>query len=170
MSIYNHFAYGLDLSKRLKLLQPKAEKAYYKAPNSDSLFSISERLSTINHPVLVAVDGRDADFEDNGTESLIKKPQFFFMLLLPARNDKPEDILTAQATAESNALQVQARMIHQYIANEAGLSGLLIDSFSIRSIGPLGENLYGVIMGFNLRHGIDYLVESAYWVEPTEAP
>jgi len=164
MEQYDHFAYGLDLSKTMKLFQPKAEKAFHKAPNSDTLASISNRLSEINYPVLVAIDGKDSTFEDNDAEALLKKPQFFFMLIMPAKNDDPSDILNAQAICEANALQIQAKLIAESRKFQKGLTGLLNSSFTIASIGPIGDNLYGVIIGFQLQHGVNYKIIEDYWV------
>ena len=161
---YNHFAYGLDLVNRLRLYDSEKERAFHKATNSDSLGSISERLSSINYPVLVAIDGRDADFSDNGTEALLKKPQYFFMLLVPVDGDDNDAILAAQADMEANALQIQARMMQQAERNEDGLTGLLPDTFSIRGIGPVADGLYGVIIGFNIEFGIGTKINANFWV------
>jgi len=166
MTAYNHFTYGASLVNTLKLYSPSKTKSFHKATNSDSLGSISERLSAINYPVLVAIDGRDADFHDNGSEALIKKPQYFFMLLAPAPNDNNEKILTVQAEMEANALQIQARLITDYIDDLNGLSGLLIDSFTVRGIGPVSDSLYGVIIAFNIEYGIGTKINETYWVTP----
>jgi len=161
---YNHFGYGQTLSTTLKVFSAKAAKAYFKATNSDSLGSISQRLSSISFPILVAIDGCDSDFRDNGTEALLKKPQYFFMLLKPAPSDDDAAILAAQAEMEANALQIQAKLITEAESNLNGLHGLLIDSFTIRGIGPIGDSLYGVIMGFNIEYGIGTKLKSEYWV------
>lgn len=161
---YNHFAYGLDLVTKLRLYDAEKERAFHKATNSDSLGSISERLSSINYPVLVAIDGKDADFADNGAEALLKKPQYFFMLLKPVEGDDNDAILAAQEDMEANALQIQARMMQQSERNEEGLTGLVVDSFSIRGIGPIADGLYGVIIGFNIEYGIGTKINADYWV------
>ena len=164
MEAYNHFAYGLELTQKMKLFKLNAAKSFHKAPNSDTLASISNRLSDINYPVLVAIDGKDSTFEDNDAEALIKHPKFFFMLLKPAENDNPESILNAQEECEKNALQIQAKLIADSRKYVKGLTGLDLSSFSIASIGPIGENLSGVIMGFELGHGIDTKLIADYWV------
>jgi len=165
MELYNHFDYGLELTQRMKLFVPEkaTDVIYYKAPNSDTLASISNRLSSIHFPVLVAIDGKDSDFDDNDSDQLLKKPQFFFMILKPARNDDPEDILDAQRICEANALQIQAKLMADCRNYEKGLTGLMLNTFTIRSIGPVGDNLYGVIVGFNIQHGVDYSVKEEYW-------
>jgi len=164
MAQYNHFTYGLSLIQKLKIFELKKEKAYFKATNSDSLGSISQRLSSISFPVLVAIDGCDSDFHDNNTEALLEKPQYFFMLLKPASSDNDTAILAAQAEMKANALQIQAKLITDSEYNLNGLHGLLIDTFSIRGIGPIGDSLYGVIMAFNIEYGIGTKVNADYWV------
>ena len=164
MEQYDHFAYGLELTKKMKFFQEKVDKSYYQAPNSDTLASISNRLSDIGYPVLVAIDGKDSTFSDNDAEQLIKKPQFFFMLLKPANNYNPQDILDAQAECEANCFQIQALMIAHRRKYQKGLTGLLSGSFTLASIGPIGDNLYGMIMGFQLEAGINYAINLDYWV------
>jgi len=163
-------AYGLSLTQQMKLFKDYVTKSFHKAPNSDTLASISNQLSNIHYPILVAIDGRDSTFEDNEAEALLKKPQYFFMLLTPAKQDDPSDILLAQETCEKNALQIQAKMIKDSRDYSNGLTGLLISTFTIASIGPIGDNLYGVIMGFRLEHGIEYKVIAEYWNEETPNP
>jgi hypothetical protein len=161
---YNHFGYGQTLSTTLKVFSAKAAKAYFKATNSDSLGSISQRLSSISWPILVAIDGCDSDFHDNGAEALLKKPQYFFMLLKPAASDNDDAILAAQAEMEANALQIQAKLITESENSQNGLHGLMINSFTIRGIGPIGDSLYGVIMAFNIEYGIGTKINASYWV------
>lgn len=84
MGTYNHIEYGRDLTLKMRIFEHQADKAFHQSPNSDTLRSISDRLSDIDHPVLVAIDGKDSDFEDNQAEVLMEKPQYFFMILMPA--------------------------------------------------------------------------------------
>ena len=167
MDAYNHFQYAEALTRRLKLFIPgieRGEKVFFTAPNSDSLLSISQRLSSINYPVLVAVNGFDADYSDNTADALFEKAQYFIMLLQPAETDNPELILSYQEECKKNALQIQARMIHDSHKYLNGLTNLLNNTFTVRSIGPIGDNLYGVIMGFNVQDNINYLIKTDMWV------
>lgn len=165
MDTYNHFQYGKWLTERMRFFSgaPRGEKVFFTAPNSDSLFSISQKLSSINYPVLVAVNGYDADYEDNSADALQEQSQYFFMILQPAQSDDADDILAKQGECKVCALQVQARMMLDSRAYVPGLIDLLPNTFSIRSIGPIGDNLYGVIMGFNVRQNIQFFIKPEMW-------
>ena len=163
MEQYDHFTYALNLTRKMRLFNDHVDDSFYTAPNSDSLASISARLSSIAYPVLVAIDGRDSTFDYNDSESLIKKPQYFIMILQPAPTDNTAAILGAQKLCEANCLRIQALLISDAWKYKNGLTGLELASFTISSIGPLGENLYGVIMGFSLAHGIDKKIDPLFW-------
>lgn len=160
---YDHFAYALDLTKKMKLFKDHVADSFFTAPNSDSLASISARLSDIAYPIMVAIDGRDSTFDYNDAESLIKKPQFFIMILKPAPTDDTDAILASQKLCEANCLQIQAKMISESWKYKNGLTGLELASFTLSSIGPLGETLYGEIMGFSLAYGIDRKIDPEFW-------
>lgn len=167
MEKYNHFQYAGNLTTSLRFFQPgiqKNRKVLFTSPNSDSLYSISQKLSEISYPVLVAVNGYDADYSDNDADALFEKAQYFFMILQPAIADNPEDILSRQEECKENALQIQAKLIKDSRAYKSGLTGLLTDTFTIRSIGPIGDNLYGVIIGFNVQENIEYFIKEDMWL------
>lgn len=163
---YNHFQYGENLTKQLVFFAPgkeRGKKVFFKSPNSDELYSISQKLSDINYPVLVAIDGRDAEYDDIG-DSLFEKAQYFFMLLQPASIDDSDDILLKQKECHSNALQIQARMMLDSRNYENGLTNLLPDTFKTGSVGPLCDNLYGVIIGFNVNDNLNYSINEEMWL------
>ena len=161
---YNHFQYCEALIAKLKVFSNHPADAFFKSPNSDTLLSISQRLSNIGHPVLVAIDGKDSDFEDNEAEQFLKHPQYFMMILLPASGDNSESILKAQEDAEANLTQIMLKMLEQHDRIQEGLHGLEKSSFSIGSIGPIGDGLYGAVMGFSMKHGINTNIDKSFWV------
>ena len=166
MDTYNHFQYADALVRSLKLFSTgldRSRKVLFTSPNSDSLYSVSQRLGEINYPIMVAVNGFDADYADYNSDALFEKSQFFFMILMPALMDNPEDILSKQEICKRNAMQIQARLIHDSRKYLNGLENLLINTFTIRSIGPMGTGLFGVIMGFNVEDNIEYYLKNEYW-------
>jgi hypothetical protein len=157
---YNHFTYGAQLAEKHKSL---SSAHYLTCSESDNLQSLMERMSNINTTALIALDGKNSDFSYNDSERLIKRPQYFFMVLMPAPLDDSAAILAAQTTSEAIALQIQARMMLDHRKYQNGLTCLMPETFTIRGIGPVGDNLFGVIMGFNVEEGIDFSLNADKW-------
>lgn len=163
MDMYNHVEYGRDLTLKMKIFEHQADKAFHQSTNSDTLLSISQQLSDIDYAVLVAIDGKDSAFEDNGAEVLIEKPQYFFLLLIPADGDDSLDIMAKQEIAKQNAIQIIAKMMADKAGRKNGLDALLPETFMINSIGPIGLELYGVVLSFNLENNTDYQINNEFW-------
>ena len=164
MEAYNHISYGEMISRELVLFsQSKGNQCFFRSTNSDSLYSISQKLSEINYPVLVAVDGSDTDYNCADDDTVNAGSQYYFMLLIPAKDDDPDDIIAKQKTAKKNAIQIQARMRRECIRYKNGLTCLVTDSFTIRGVGPVGNNLFGVIMGFELDESTNFTNDNTYW-------
>jgi hypothetical protein len=160
MEYYKHFDYGeLLASSHISL----SSEFYFKCSESDNLMSLTQRMSDVDGTVLVALDGKNSDFKDNNADQLTKRPQYFFMILTPSRSDDSDAILNAQDVCEKIALQIQAKMIFESNKYVNGLTCLEIDSFIIRGVGPIGDSLYGVIMGFNIPYGIEFKVDETVW-------
>ena len=157
---YNHFTYGTLLATKHKSLTPTH---YFTCSESDNLQSLVERLSSVHSTILIALDGKNSDFDFNESERLTKRPQYFFMVLAPAALDNSNAILAAQAKCEAIALQLQARMMLDHRKYLNGLTCLLPGTFTIRGIGPVGDNLFGVIMGFNVEYGVTYTIDNTQW-------
>lgn len=165
---YNHTTYGHQLSEKLNYFLPgigKEKQVYFTAPNSDNLFSLSQRLSEVNYPILVAIDGKDSDFSDNNSELLLKDTEYFFLILNSALTDDAEDILRVQNECEQVAFQIQAKLRTDSRNYTAGLTALDTNSFTTRSMGPIGINLYGILLGFNVDSQMMNCIDPTYWVK-----
>ena len=44
------------------------------------------------------------------------------------------------------------------------LQFLEVDSMTMRGVGPMSENFYGVMLGFNLRRPVQYFINESMWV------
>ena len=164
MNTYNHTRYAESLCRSLKLLEnPSGRQNLFVSPNSDTLYALSLRLSEINYPVLVAIDGNDSDYGEGDADTLHRAAQYYFMLLVPAPADDPDAILAVQTLCAQNAEQIQGKMRLEsgYYLN--GLEGLAGDSFTVRSVGPVADNLFGVVMGFQVEEAVNFSYDSLFW-------
>ena len=86
------------------------------------------------------------------------------MFLTPAPADDSAAIIAAQRLCKANAEQVIFKMMAESEKNEKGLSGLLVETMSVRSIGPIGDNLFGVILPFSIERGITHKINPDFWI------
>jgi len=164
---YNHFEYGKLLSEKLRpVVESTDKKKYYTSSESTNLFSFIERLSSVSGLVMIALDGCNSDFEMNNGDALFEIPQYFFLFLQPAKSDNPDDILAKQKACKQICLQVQAYMLHE-LANPiktTPMKCLDVSSFTIRGIGPVGDNFYGALIGFNFKLNINFQLKTDFWI------
>ena len=164
---YNHFEYGEMLAGKLRqIVESKDSKKYYTCSESENLFDFMRRLSSVRGMVMIALDGSNSDYEMNKGDVLFEIPQYFFLFLQSAKTDVPADILEKQKECKRICEQVQAYMLQEMKnpLKTTSLKQLQTDSFTIRGVGPLGDNFYGALLGFNLKLGINYQIDSEYWV------
>lgn len=164
---YNHFSYGEQLSQKLKpIVESKDAKKYYTCSESDNLYDFTRRLSSAIGVVMIAMDGSNSDFEMNAGDALFEIPQYFFLFIQPADTDNPADILAKQKGCKRICLQVQARMLREMSDpfKTTAMKCLNPDSFIIRGIGPIGDNFYGALIGFNFKLNINYEIDPEYWI------
>lgn len=163
---YNHFEYGRELAGQLRpIVESADERKYYTCSESDGLYDLTSRLSNAKGCVMVAIDGCNSDFEMNRGDGLFEIPQYFFLFLQPAKTDSPQDILAKQMGCKRICRQVQARML-QDMSGPTGngpLKCLVPNSMTIRGVGPVGDNLYGAILGFNLKLNVEWELDDEYW-------
>ena len=165
---YNHFEYGEMLAEKLcPIIESKDKKRYYTCSESENLYDFTRRLSSVKDVVMIALDGCNSDYEMNGADALLEIPQYFFLFLQTAKTDSPADILAKQKGCKRICEQVQAYMLQEMKQpfKTTPLKCLQPDSFTIRGIGPVGDNFYGALLGFNFKLSTNYQLDSEYWVE-----
>lgn len=161
---YNHFQYGEALAASLKAVAHTPEnRKFFTATEEEEFLSVEDSLSSVTGTFLVAIDGSNSDLSyqpDNMTE----RPQYFFVILRNTESSGAHTISAAQSHSLRIARQVIARMMQDYTLCRSGLQSLDPDSFVIRGVGPIGDNFYGVLIGFNLLRSFPYTLDPRYWL------
>lgn len=164
MEQYNHFQYGELLAKQLRsIAHTDDQQRFFPATEEEQFLSIEDRLSNIKGTILIAIDGSNSDFSwqsDNMTEKL----QYFFIVLKNTNSERTETIMDAQKECRLIAHQIIARMMNEQFSSNYSLTTLDPDSFTIRGVGPLADNFYGVLIGFNLLNSFNYTIKPEYWL------
>lgn len=89
MKIYNHFGYGEQIVHKLKAIRHINEQPRFFCTNGlEDLFTIDDKLSTINSAILIAADG----YESNSTSN--RRAFEWFDPIVRAQLPKLVDIVT----------------------------------------------------------------------------
>lgn len=162
--IYNHFAYGEMLATKLKgIAHTPQKRTFFQATEQEEFGTLDQQVSQVSGTVLVAIDGANADFSwepDNMTE----KPQYFFVIVTPTQSDDANTIHQAQEQCRGIGKQIIAKMMNDCLNFDNGLATLDMSSFLIRGAGPIGDNFYGVLVGFNLLNPFEFTIDNTYWL------
>lgn len=164
MQQYNHFEYGEMLARKLKPISHTNQKQrYYRATELEELEELNDRLSSAEGIILIAIDGNNSDFGYNNSDNLMELPQYFFIVAKSAPSNDTDNIFTAQAECKSIGMQIIARMMQEGRNYNAPLQFLDPNKITIRGIGPIGDNFYGIIIGFNFNWGVNYTIDKTMW-------
>lgn len=164
---YNHREVCSRLCESLRYFNKGREEGrqvFFHSPNSDDLLSLSQRLSEINYPIMIAVEGRDSDFHEQYSDALWKDTEYFIMILDNALDTDTTAILSVQSACEEVATEIQSYLIRKAKACEPPLAGLDYEkSLTIRSIGAVGESLFGVVLKYNVWEQVDTCRREEMW-------
>ncbi|MDR0799794.1 MAG: hypothetical protein LBN18_08550 [Dysgonamonadaceae bacterium] len=164
---YNHFAYGEDLARRLRAIShTDTDQHFYRATEAEELQDLIAHLSSVHGMILVAIDGHNSDFKWANSDSLMERSQYFFLVLQQTVSGDTDTVFAAQQECTGVARQIIARIMND--AHDPKVKPLhFIDagSFTLRGVGPVGDNFYGSILGFNRVVGMNYQINTAMWHE-----
>jgi hypothetical protein len=163
---YDHFGYGETLARRLKAISHSdGRQQFYRATEVEELTDLVARLSSASGMILVAIDGNNSDFSWKDSDSLMERPQYFFIVAQQTESGDTDSIFAAQQACKVVVRQIISRMVVDHQRYAHGMTFLDESSLTVRGIGPLGENFYGVILGFNLDVGLDCRIDNSFWNE-----
>ncbi|MDL2262457.1 hypothetical protein LJC11_03025 [Bacteroidales bacterium OttesenSCG-928-I21] len=126
---------------------------------------LNDRLSSAHGMILVAIDGTNSDFGWNNSDNLMKRPQYFFVVAKAAPSNDTNNVFIAQKESEAVASQIVARMMQDGSSYHPDSALQFLDpaSMTFRGIGPIGDNFYGVIFGFNFNRPVNYMINKNMW-------
>ena len=142
MDIYNHFEYSEWIARHLAAIgHTEGECHFLRSDEVEEISDLEERISSI----------RD--------HNLVNIPQYFIALLKQCEAGDIDGIHFAKAECKDLLMQIVCRMMLDWNEERNGLQFLELNSMTFRGIGPMGDNFYGVMLGFNLRKPIPFSID-----------
>lgn len=161
MEIYNHFEYGEQLARKLKAIHHTDEKPrFFCAYGLEDLFTFDDKLSSIDGPVLIAVDGYESNSTDNRADGLNDTRQYGFIVARPTVSDRPETITSAFDFSHALCKQIRNALLL-----DPGLQGYINRATQINGIGPIGDNFYGCMLSISVNVPESFMLDASFWEE-----
>lgn len=165
MGTYNHFQYSEFLARHLAPIRHTDTDCHFlRSDEVEEISDLEERISSIRDYVLVAIDGHNSDFSWMNSDNLVNIPQYFIAVLKQSETGNIDAMHQAKGDSKEILMQIVSRMMADRDEDRNGLQFLDVDSMTIRGVGPMADNFYGVMLGFNLRKPVQYFINESMWV------
>ena len=91
-------------------------------------------------------------------------PQYFIAVLKQSETGNIDAVHRSKAECKEILMQIVCMMMVHREEEKNGLQFLDVDSMTMRGVGPMSENFYGVMLGFNLRSPVAYFINESMWI------
>ena len=164
MEVYRHFEYMEWVARHLKGVgHSDGDRHYLRSDDVEDIRDLEGLLTGIRGVVLVAVDGGDSDVRVE-RDSMVDKSQYFVSIMGQCEVGNMDAVYEAKLRCRVLMDELMAKMVSDCALGEHGLYALNVDEFTVRGIGPLADNFYGVVLGFTVNRVCDYVVDDSMWL------
>lgn len=159
---FNFFSYAESLAKQLVAIGHSDERQrFFTAFGLEDLVSFTDRLSSLEGFVMIAVDGYESDSDDNRADALDETRHYGIIICRNTVDGDPSSVEDAFSQCNILCRQVRNRMF-------VDLRQVIDRSTQINGIGPLGDGFYGCLLSFTLSSTEGFLVDDDYWASDDE--
>lgn len=163
--MYKHFEYSEFLARHLAPIRHTDTDCHFlRSDEVEEISDLEARISSIRDYVLVAIDGHNSDFSWINSDNLVNIPQYFIAVLKQSETGNIDAVHKSKADCKEILMQIVCRMMVDREEERNELQFLEVDSMIMRGVGPMSENFYGVMLGFNLRRPVQYFINESMWV------
>ena len=160
---FNFFTYAEQLaSQLLDVAHTPENPRFFTAYGLEDLVSFTDRISTLEGFVMIAVDGFESDSDDNRADALDETRHYGIIICRNTVDGDPLSINSAFQQGDNLCRQVRNRMFRD-------LRPCIDRSTQINGIGPIGDCFYGCLLSFTMSSTEGFLVDSDYWIGEEEA-
>jgi hypothetical protein len=150
--------------KHVQILHTDSEKHFFRTRSLATLDELLNDLSTANFPALMVHDTIDGMLGDFGqSDSYIDEPQFIFYVL--QRVDFGDHVAVDDAIQQCRQIgkSILARMLRHKVRGEHGLDFLDMSRISYQSVGPIHDNVYGMMYMMSVADDAGLLYNAEDW-------
>lgn len=172
--IFNFITYMQSIAENLLALgHSSSTKHFFRVSGISGLEEILQNLSTAEYPALCVVDNPEGRMSSDNKVGVIDRQYYYFFVITPAKTEDAVSRHEAIDDCLSISKQIVSKMLYDYMnenrvfGNITGLMRLQTDSFSYKSVGPLGDNCHGVWISFSVINESGIRYDTTQWKPET---
>ena len=166
MNDFDFLSYAEHLACQLKAVgHSDNNRRFFTSFGLEDLVSFSDRLSSLEGYVMIAVDGYESESSDNRADALDASDHYGIIICHNTVADDPSTIKAAFSTCKRLCREVRNRMLKE-------LRPFISRDTEINGIGPIGDNFYGCLLSITMTDTEGFAIDQTYWKqeEPAAAP
>lgn len=172
---FNEVSYFRDVATRLKAIgHSKTSKHFFRSTSASYPRELENSLTTAKYPALVVVTRKDGRLVDNNSDNYLDKKLYTFLILSPAKDSAPDKIDECMSSSINIFRKIAAKLKRDKKKDYSlpvpqqihGLRGLDIASISYQQVGPILDNLYGLMVRFSIMDSAHLKYDETDWLTP----
>ncbi len=162
---FNAITYFEKVARKLKAIgHTDTEQHYFRIRSLSTLDELLNNLPSANFPALLVhdtIDGVIGDF--SVSDNFADEPQFVFYILQKADFTDEASVDEAVQLCRSIGTKIIAQMLRHSSLAMHGLQFIDLSRIPYQSIGPLGDQCFGMMYMFNVLTHIELLTDPEDW-------
>jgi hypothetical protein len=157
--MFDFITYMRDVATRHVLIQhvedDETERHFFRVSSLSNMDELLQCISTAKFPAIIAEDFRMGRYIDNDSENLMDQQNHTFMVIAPVSIENADDREAVIKSTELIAKNIFSKMFRDKrndhkLTEKTGLRNLDRASIYYQTVGPLGDNCFGIMISFNM--------------------
>ena len=163
--MYNHVTYMEHAARVLAHIGHSEQHKAFAIASTAALFGLTQQLTDISFPALIAVDDNSQKLSDFNSDNVIITSYHSFAVLVSAGVNDAASQQGAKEQAYIIAKNILARMFYHQRKRLYGLAQLQRNGITLMDVGPTLDSCYGCLVSFSLLESSDINYNSESWYE-----
>jgi len=162
---FDFITYMRDCATRLKDIgHSESSPKFFRISGLVQLDEVLGNLSDIAFPAMLVHDNTEGNIADrNISDNYLDSPYFTFYIVDHVEYGNYQKQQEAKANCKAIGMKILARMLRDKKRGNLGLTFLQFSNIPYQSIGPIGDNCYGVMFSFSVPDTANLIYDPDDW-------
>jgi hypothetical protein len=162
-------SYMLNCAVRLDDVRHSQDQPrFFRVSGIGHLDEMLSSLSEIQFPAILIQDNVDGSISDrSNSNNYLDIPYFVFFVIDHAEFGDYDSIQQIKMDCKAIGLKILSRMVRDKRDMKHGLTFLNFQNIDYQTVGPLGDNCYGVMFSFTVADVANLVYNASDWITPS---